>query len=62
MMRRRVVINFLHYVKGLKVSEAERLYDENFYHIACVFDLFGDDVMFNVLKFIKNEHEEEKDE
>lgn len=62
MIRKRIVVNFLHYVKGLSVEEAEKLANENYYHIECVFDLLGDEVMFNILKCIKNDQEEEKDE
>ena len=49
-LRHRIVVNFLHHVKGCTVEEAENLYNENLTHVNKVFDLFGEKVMINTLK------------
>jgi len=53
--RKEIVVNFLYYVKNIEVKRAEDTYIENELHINKVFDLLGDDVMIEILKFARKD-------
>lgn len=54
--RKMIVVNFLHYVKGYTVEQAEKSFIENKMHIDKVFDLIGDEILINILKGVNKKH------
>lgn len=49
-LRRKIIVNFLHHVKGKTIQQAENIYIENLKAFDVVFDLVGEDIMVDVLK------------